>query len=331
MIRRRAAWILLPLAFLTVPAAAGDVFVPSSSLPGPSSCNSYPFNANYREFRYQLVIPAALLGQKPYEITAVSFGPCQNVTMVATRFEMTMSHSTLSTPSATYAQNLPNPRVVIPAGPLSWVRTKDTWSPLKLASPFIYNGVDNLTIEVRYQGGSLQGNTTSNDSQTNNTSLNYYRVYGHGTGAYANPTARSVDPKGALMVRLTYTDAHIVGSGSPSIGSAVTLALRAPTDGGLPYQIGTSLGTGPIPIGNRNLGLSLDVLLLVTVRGALPTVFQNFAGILDATGRGSAKIAIPNVSQLVGVRLHSAFLTLKSGAPFNVQSISTTFSFSITK
>jgi len=312
-------------------AGAGDIYVPNSTLPGTLGCNNYPFNPNYGEWRYQLVIPANLLGGKPVRITDVSFAPCYTVTFSASTFEMTMSHSTLPTPSSIYANNLPGPLVVMPAGPITWVRTKDTWSTLQLVRPFDYNGMDNLTIEVRYQGGSLKGGSSSTDYQTNNTALAYYRVYGYGTGAYANPNARSVDPQGALMVRLTYQDVLIIGSGSPSIGRTITLNLIAPADGGLPYQVGTSLGTGPIPIGTRTLGLSLDDLLVVTVRGFLPAIFQNYAGLLDASGKGAAKLVIPANPGLIGVRLHSAFLTLKAGEPQNIRSISQTFSFSITK
>jgi len=45
---------------------------------------------------------------------------------------------------------------------------------------------------------------------------------------------------------------------------------------------------------------------------------------------GSA-IHIPNIPALIGVRLHSALVTLDSPAPSGIQSISNTFSFSITK
>jgi hypothetical protein len=327
----RSIAVIVTVAVLSGTAAAGDVFVPNSTLPASAGCNNFPFNPSYGEWRYQLIVPSTLLGGNPIEITDVAFGPCQTVTFIATTFEMTMSHTVLTTPSATYAQNLPNPVVVLPAGPLTWQRSANTWSTLTLAAPFSYNGSDNLTIEVRYQGGSLVGGTSSTDNQTNNPALNYYRVYRYGTGAYSGTTGNSPDPRGALMVRLTYTDVQIVGSGSPSIGNVVTLLLRSPRDSGLPYQVGTSLGTGPIPIGSRPLGLSLDDLLLVTVQGLLPSVFQQYSGVLDATGRASAKIAILNDPALIGVRLHSAFVTLKAGAPFNIQSISNTFSFTVTK
>jgi len=39
---------------------------------------------------------------------------------------------------------------------------------------------------------------------------------------------------------------------------------------------------------------------------------------------------IPNIPALVGVSLHSAFVTIKVGEPFNLKTISDTFSFKIT-
>ena len=133
-----------------------------------------------------------------------------------------------------------------------------------------------------------------------------------------------------LKIRITYSDVSIIGSGPPSIGGTVTLNLTSTNDGGLPYQVGSSLGTGPILIDTRKLGLSLDDLLAVSVQGLLPQVFAGYAGSLDKSGKGQAKIHIPNIPAFIGIRLHSAFLTIKSGAPSNIASISPTFSFTIT-
>ncbi|MBN2491129.1 MAG: FG-GAP repeat protein [Planctomycetes bacterium] len=120
------------------------------------------------------------------------------------------------------------------------------------------------------------------------------------------------------------------GSGSPSIGGTIVLSLTAPGDGGLPFQVGSSLGTGPIPIDTRLLYLSLDALLIASVQGVFPGIFSNYSGILDGNGMGTAAIRIPKSPLLPGVRIHSAFVTLKPGAPSSISSISNTFSFSIT-
>ena len=121
------------------------------------------------------------------------------------------------------------------------------------------------------------------------------------------------------------------GSPTPRIGTTVTLALVATADAGLAYQVGSSLGTGPIVLGTRRLGLSPDDLLRVSVQGLLPGIFVSYTGRLDATGRANANIRIPAVKALVGVRIHSAFVTLSAIAPLGIKSISNTFSFSITK
>ena len=122
---------------------------------------------------------------------------------------------------------------------------------------------------------------------------------------------------------------RIVGSGSGAPGTPITLSLLAAGDAGLLYQVGSSLGGGPIPIGNRLLGLSLDAILDASVNGYLPMIFQNYSGVLDLNGQGTAKINIPNLPGLKGARIYSAFLTLKGGAPMGIQSISNTFVFTV--
>jgi len=121
----------------------------------------------------------------------------------------------------------------------------------------------------------------------------------------------------------------IVGSGSGLPGTTITFTLMATSDAGLPYQMGSSLGNGPIPIDTRQLGLSPDTLLVLSVSNALPSIFQNYIGLLDATGMATAKLNIPNIPALKGVRIYTAFLTLKGTAPSGVQSISNSFLFTI--
>lgn len=123
--------------------------------------------------------------------------------------------------------------------------------------------------------------------------------------------------------------ASITGKGSTAPGSTLFLDLDAAPDAGLPYQVGSSLGAGPIHIGRRTLGLSPDTMLVVSLSGALFWVFRDYTGVLDAQGKARARIDIPNLSILKGVRIYSAFVTLRAGAPAGIQSISFTFMFSI--
>ncbi|MBN2490126.1 MAG: hypothetical protein JXQ29_04685 [Planctomycetes bacterium] len=123
--------------------------------------------------------------------------------------------------------------------------------------------------------------------------------------------------------------ATIVGSGSGAPGTTLTFLLSAVTDGGLTYQVGSSLGNGPIPIDTRKLELSVDGLLVASVSGNLPAIFQGYAGVLDAKGAGKAALNIPNLPVLKGTRIYTAFVTLSQVAPSGVASISDTFLFTI--
>ena len=92
--------------------------------------------------------------------------------------------------------------------------------------------------------------------------------------------------------------ARSVCSGTRPAFWVSTLDISAPGDSGLPYQIGSSLGTGPIPIDTRVLNLSPDDLLVVTVNNYLArrdsqwmgTIFTYLGltvGCIDETPPGS--------------------------------------------
>jgi len=121
------------------------------------------------------------------------------------------------------------------------------------------------------------------------------------------------------------------GKGTPRPGGTVGFTLTATNDVGRQFHLGTSLGTGPIPIDTRQIDLSPDNLLLVTVNNYWPSVFSGYRGVIDSKGQAQAAIHIPNLPALIGTRIHTAFVTLDSAAPSGIRSISNTFSFSITK
>jgi len=139
------------------------------------------------------------------------------------------------------------------------------------------------------------------------------------------------DPRPATNVDIGADEVvvRIIGSGSGLPGTTINFSLFSPSDAGLPYQVGSSFGNGPIPIDTRKIGLSPDALLALSVGGLLPTIFQGYVGLLDASGNGSAKLNIPAIPQLKGLRVYTAFLTLKASAPSGVSNISNSFLFTI--
>jgi hypothetical protein len=139
------------------------------------------------------------------------------------------------------------------------------------------------------------------------------------------------DPRPATNVDIGADEVavRILGSGSGLPGTTINFSLFSPSDAGLPYQVGSSFGNGPIPIDTRKLELSPDVLLTLSVGGLAPSIFSGYAGLLGKSGNGAAKLNIPNIPQLKGLRVYTAFLTLKASAPSGVSNISRSFLFTV--
>jgi beta-propeller repeat-containing protein len=125
-----------------------------------------------------------------------------------------------------------------------------------------------------------------------------------------------------FIAKVKFTD--IIPSGSAQIGQTVTLTLTATDSANLPYQVGSSLGTGPIPLGKRQIDLSADDLLLVSVSDIWPWIFVGYRGVIDSKGQAQAAIHIPDVKALVGLRIHTAFVTIDPPSPWGIRSISDT-------
>ena len=146
------------------------------------------------------------------------------------------------------------------------------------------------------------------------------------------PTPHAVWSENAFevcRVEVYVASAILTGSGTGAPGTPLDFTLKSPVDVGLPYQMGSSFGNGPIPIDTRKLDLSPDDLLVLSVSGAVSSIFQDYAGLLDAQGMAKAKLNIPNIPALKGVRIYTAFVTLKAAAPSGVSSVSNSFMFTV--
>lgn len=112
-------------------------------------------------------------------------------------------------------------------------------------------------------------------------------------------------------------------------GAVCELTFVATGDAGRHFQAASSLGTGPIAIDSRKLALDLDPLLVASVRGYLPGVLNGYSGRIDSTGTATGSITFPRHRSLVGVPIHTSFITLDPTAPSGVRSISSTYTCSL--
>ncbi len=138
----------------------------------------------------------------------------------------------------------------------------------------------------------------------------------------------------ALIDDLRVTDyddgVRLTLGGSTRIGQTAVLGLTASRSGNRAYAAGVSLSaTTGIPVaGSRTIPLDPDGLF--NTYGLLPGIFRGFFGVLSGSGKGTAQVAIPYSPALVGVRFHSAFVTLQAAAPGGIRDISDSLQITIT-
>lgn len=317
----RHAYLIALVAVFGANAPAGDTYVPDSTPSG--ICNVIPFSPTFSnangEWRYQAVLPAASLGSQPLTITGLSLAPCASDTFTATTFEVRMSNLAPNQHSTNMDANMgAAPTVVRAAGPFSWtVQNNMTWQSIPLDCPHAHDGASDLVVEVRFTGATSTGNIGMSRAGV------AQRYYASGTGAYSRATA-SGSGLAAFKVRLSHADVT-PSTTMPSVGSLVTLALDSYPDAGQIFVAASSFAQAPIRIGCWSLNLLPDELFKLTVNNALPSVFVNYQGVLDANGQATATVAIPQAPSLAGLPVHTAFATFDTG----LRSISSTGSFLI--
>jgi hypothetical protein len=97
-------------------------------------------------------------------------------------------------------------------------------------------------------------------------------------------------------------------SPKPSPGNIIVFDLRGMP--GAPYLAGSSFGNTGIPMGSgRAIPLSSDPLLFISALGLAPTIFAGYSGTMDGSGDANLKVALPNISALVGNTFYTAFFT----------------------
>jgi len=312
--------MLAPVLFLALasPLCAGDVYHPDSNA-ATGGTLGLPWGG--AEVRYQAHVPASVFGGKSFRIADLAFAPGATGPFTSTRCEIRMAHTTSNSISVTFASNLQKDLTVVFSGKISWPGTRDQWSNVGLTSFFSYNGVDNLVVEIRHMG-SAAGLVC----RTGRVNIRYVS----GPGSYNAATGGLLTPLMAPKMRFTCHETVVNGSGSTNPGGTVELDLLSSNEGNLPYQLGSSLSNGPIPIDTRLLSLGIDDMLVISVNGWVPQIFEKYAGFLDASGKAKARIHVPNLSVLKGVRIYTAFVVVKAGSPSNIAQISNTFMFTIT-
>ena len=102
------------------------------------------------------------------------------------------------------------------------------------------------------------------------------------------------------------------------MGRPTPLLLRAPDFAGHMYAAASSFGLGPIVLGDENLALAADPLFMASAGGAWPNTFAGYSGRLDGAGAASAAIVLPNLNDLRGIAVNTAYVVFDPSAPLGL-------------
>jgi len=101
----------------------------------------------------------------------------------------------------------------------------------------------------------------------------------------------------------------------PQPGATVLLHVTVPSQAGALYQVALAFSSAPgIPVpGVGTIPLAFDSLFLLSISGAVPSIFTNFAGTLDAFGEATASLNIPALGVLAGLDFSIGAVTISGG------------------
>lgn len=95
----------------------------------------------------------------------------------------------------------------------------------------------------------------------------------------------------------------------PVVGQPLTLpVVSAPN---INYQAASAFDNrfGFALTGGKRVPINPDILFVTTAWNSLPTIFQNFRGVLDANGRSSITVELPDVPSLAGTVIYTTFVS----------------------
>ena len=179
---------------------------------------------------------------------------------------------------------------------------------------------DALGIAVDRSGNAYVGGWTESSEKTFPVRVGPFLTF-KGSGYF--PSADAFVAKVALT--------RLEGSGTPRPGASIRFSLTATSSPGLAYQAASSFSAGPIRIDTRKIDLGYDGLLWISLSNLVPGTFRGYRGTIAADGTATASLALPDLAQTVGLKIHTAFVTLDPQAPSGVRAISNTWAFTIAK
>lgn len=318
--------LLSTLLLAATAAAQGQAFYIPDNDATAGTCNVIPWgttatSGTWANQRYQCIATVADLGGTAGYVTGLGFAPCASGTHTSQTLRITMAHVP---PGFAFAGNTDfdnnlnvlgtNATVVLEQDNYYWEKIGNTWSSVGLDTSFLYNGTDDLLIDILVTGNDASNGSSSTHRNTRE------RLYAFGwTGS---PPATGSAASGALkmQIQMGCADMTIYGpscgglqltlSGSPALGATLTIDAA----GGAPNMpIVLNLGflnTAPFPIDLTPFGFR-GCSILNSSDGTI-------AGLTNAAGGISNSLSVPQNTSLIGVRVFEQYVHLNPQGPGGV-------------
>ncbi len=253
-----------------------------SDTPATGGGNSWPFNL-YTKWRFQFIIDKKIMGPCPATITDIAFSGYYSPsrTFAVKDFQMRMGHTTyskFSTAGTTLFDKIlgPTPTEVYKRGAITWVCNYHKWSDIGLTSPFLYNGKDNICVEIRYNHTTSGGTVTLTDPSIARayTHARYTADPFNATNWYAPIPGEMMGPKHRLTLKKGLT---VAAPTAIPIGTSAFIMLANGKPGDF-YQLAASLGQGPLVLAPcYSVNLTVDGIFLASILIG-PPLFTQYAG-----------------------------------------------------
>lgn len=301
---------LLPLLLLVLapalPAQSYYYSPDNDPTSGSAGTNAVPFgtgSVTYANQRAQFLVRAKYLPSVPGLVRCLGFASGSSGLFLFRSMAIRLGHNTTGTLSGNFNTNIQGPSLtVFNEYGFSWPVVANTWSRIPLSRPFIFNGTDNLVVDIVALGSDLSNKGIS------------FRV---GSEPRAYYVFRTVAP---------VCDLKAFGQGCPGsnlktpapellclpwIGSQFfdLSVAEAPANAAAFLLAGASSASWvgvPLPWNLGPIGAP-GCRLLVSIESILGTV-------TDPMGRGLLPLGIPNAPALQGLSVHFQWLLVDSPA-----------------
>jgi hypothetical protein len=302
--------LLLPLS---LQAQTTFVYVPDNQ-PGVGSTNVIPFgtgsSTTWKNQRYQQLIPASYLPTKASLLRSLAFAPTVTGTYQCRAMVVRIGHNTSSTLAGDFVGSFSiPPTTLVNQANYSWQISAGVWSPMPFTCtrPFVYNGKDNLVIEVIALGSDL--NSSMGGFKTGTEVRSYDFGWSFATAPYSTTYGTGCQGSNSKVPVFAGYGFPLLGADCYGIGLADAIGSTSAI-----CTIGfskTSLAGIPLPFGLGFLGAT-GCSLYGDINLTLPAT-------TDTAGKAMVNLALPADPVLEGAPLYNQWLIVDGQAnPFGL-------------